>query len=70
MDEITEELGYYWNCHTSKHADEDLEDSDTMVANTDSIQEKGSYKYLNGLGMIKREDQRWSHMFEQLKAYL
>jgi hypothetical protein len=32
-----------------KHADEDLEDSDTMM-NTDSIQEKGSYKYLNGLG--------------------
>ena len=25
MEEITEGLGYYWNCHTRKHADEDLE---------------------------------------------
>jgi len=56
MDEITEGLGYYWNCHTNKHADEDLENSDTMVANTENIQQKESYKYLNGLGMIKRED--------------
>lgn len=56
MEEITEGLGYYWNCNTCKHADEDLEGSDTMIANTDSIQKKESYKYLNGLGMIKRED--------------
>mgnify|MGYP006196018601 CR=1 FL=1 len=40
MDEITEGLGYYWNCHTCKHADEDLEDSKTMAENVDSIQEK------------------------------
>ena len=40
MDEITEELGYYWNCHTSKHANEDVEDRDNMVANTDSIQKR------------------------------
>lgn len=55
MDEITEGLGYYWNCHTDKHADEDLQVSDTTV-NTEIIQEKESYKFLNGLGMIKRED--------------
>ena len=40
MDEITEELGYYWNCHTCKDANEDVEDSDNMVANTDSIQKR------------------------------
>ena len=70
MDEITEGLGYYWNCHTSKHADEDLEDSDTMVANTDSIQEKGSYKYLNGLGMIKREDPIGLERLKAVYSYL
>jgi chaperonin cofactor prefoldin len=37
MDEITEGLGYYWNCHTSKHADEDMEDSHTILANTEVV---------------------------------
>ncbi len=55
MNEITEGLGYYWNCHTCKHADEDLSSSDTML-NNEIIQGKNGYKYLNGLGMIKRED--------------
>lgn len=70
MDEITEGLGYYWNCHTNKHADEDLEDNDTMVANTDSVQKKESYKYLNGLGMIKREDQRGLERLKAVYSYL
>ena len=56
MDEITEGLGYYWNCHTLKHADEDLEDDDSKKTNTSSAQKEKSYKYLNGLGMIKRDD--------------
>jgi hypothetical protein len=70
MDEITEGLGYYWNCHTSKHADEDLEGTDTMVANTDSIQKKKSYKYLNGLGMIRREDPRGLERLKAVYSYL
>ena len=70
MDEITEELGYYWNCHTSKHADEDLEDSDTMVANTENIQQKKSYKYLNGLGMIERKDPRGLERIKSVYSYL
>lgn len=69
MDEITEGLGYYWNCHTCKHADEDLEGTDTMVANTDSIQKKESYKYLNGLGMIKREDPRGLERLKFVYSY-
>ncbi|MDM1249955.1 inovirus-type Gp2 protein [Acinetobacter johnsonii] len=70
MDEITEGLGYYWNCHTRKHADEDLEGTDTMVANTESIQQKESYKYLNGLGMIKREDPRGLERLKSVYSYL
>lgn len=70
MDEITEGLGYYWNCHTSKHADEDLEDSDTMVANTENIQQKKSYKYLNGLGMIERKDPRGLERIKSVYSYL
>lgn len=70
MDEITEELGYYWNCHTRKHADEDLEDSHTILANTDSMQQKESYKYLNGLGMIKREDPIGLERLKAVYSYL
>ena len=47
-----------------------MEDSDTMVANTDSIQEKGSYKYLNGLGMIKREDPIGLERLKAVYSYL
>ncbi|WP_121774249.1 inovirus-type Gp2 protein [Acinetobacter bereziniae] len=70
VDEITEGLGYYWNCHTNKHADEDLEDSDTLVANTDNIQKKEGYKYLNGLGMIKREDPIGLERLKAVYSYL
>ena len=70
MNEITEGLGYYWNCHTNKHADEDLVDSETMVANTDSIQKKENYKYLNGLGMIKREDPIGLERLKAVYSYL
>ena len=70
MDEITEGFGYYWNCHTCKHADEDLEDSDTMVANTESIQKKESYKYLNGLGMIERKDPIGLERLKAVYSYL
>lgn len=70
MDKITEGLGYYWNCHTRKNADEDLGDSHTILANTDSIQEKESYKYLNGLGMIKREDPRGLERLKSVYSYL
>lgn len=70
MDEITEGVGYYWNCHTCKHADEDLEDRDTMVANTDNIQKKEGYKYLNGLGMIKREDPIGLERLKAVYSYL
>ena len=70
MEEITEGLGYYWNCHTCKHADEDLEDSEIMVANTDSIQKTENYKYLNGLGMIKRGDPRGLERLEAVYSYL
>ncbi|MHA3105051.1 YagK/YfjJ domain-containing protein [Acinetobacter sp. ANC 3791] len=70
MKEITEGLGYYWNCHTCKHADEDLEGSDTMVADTESIQKNESYKYLNGLGMIKREDPIGLERLKAVYSYL
>ena len=70
MDEITEGLGYYWNCHTCKHADEDLEDSDTMVANTENIQKKEGYKYVNGLGMIKRDDPIGLERLKAVYSYL
>ncbi|ENX61091.1 inovirus Gp2 family protein [Acinetobacter sp. ANC 5659] len=70
MDEITGGLGYYWNCHTCKHADEDLEDSDTTVANTENSQKKEGYKYLNGLGMIKREDPRGLERLKSVYGYL
>ncbi|ELW82290.1 hypothetical protein ACINWC743_1689 [Acinetobacter sp. WC-743] len=70
MDEITEVLGYYWNCHTNKHADEDLEGSATMLANIDSIQKKESYKYFNGLGMIERKDPRGLETLEAVYSYL
>lgn len=65
MEEITEGLGYYWNCHTRKNADEDLEVSDTIIVNMESSQEEQNYKYLNGLGMIERKD---PHGLERLKA--
>lgn len=70
MDEITEGLGYYWNCHTCKHADEDLEDSEIMVANTENGQKKEGYKYLNGLGMIKREDPKGLERLKSVYGYL
>lgn len=70
MDEITEGLGYYWNCHTDKHADEDLDDSGAMVANTENIQQKESYKYLNGLGMIERKDPKGLERLEAVYSYL
>lgn len=69
MDEITEGLGYYWNCHTDKHADKDLQVSATTV-NTAIIQEKESYKFLNGLGMIKREDPRGLERLKFVNGYL
>lgn len=53
-----------------QNADEDLEDSHTILANTDSIQEKESYKYLNGLGMIKREDPRGLERLKSVYSYL
>ncbi|WP_089603862.1 YagK/YfjJ domain-containing protein [Acinetobacter piscicola] len=70
MDEITEGLGYYWNCHTRKNADEDLEDSEIMVANTENSQQQEGYKYLNGLGMIKREDSRGLERLKSVYGYL
>ncbi|KEC86327.1 MULTISPECIES: inovirus-type Gp2 protein [unclassified Acinetobacter] len=70
MDEITKGLGYYWNCHTNKHADDDLEDSGNMVANTDIIQQKEGYRYLNGLGMVKREDPRGLDRLKAVYSYL
>ena len=70
MDEITEGLGYYWNCHTNKHADEDLEDRDTMVANTKNSQQKEGYTYLNGLGMISRGDPRGLERLKAVYSYL
>ncbi|ERS00221.1 hypothetical protein Q674_16110 [Acinetobacter sp. COS3] len=69
MSEITEGLGYYWNCHTNKHADEDLKNSDTMV-NKEIIQEKDCYEYLNGLGMIKREDPIGLERLQAVYSYL
>lgn len=70
MNEITEGLGYYWNCYTDKHADAYLEDSHMMLANTDSIQEKDGYKYLNGLGMIKCEDAKGLERLKSVCGYL
>ncbi|MFW1983377.1 inovirus-type Gp2 protein [Acinetobacter guillouiae] len=70
MEEITEGLGYYWNCHTCKHADEDVEDRDTMVVNTENSQQKENYKYLNGLGMIKREDPIGLERLKAVYGYL
>ncbi|KXZ63376.1 hypothetical protein AVENLUH5627_03277 [Acinetobacter venetianus] len=43
MSEITEGLGYYWNCHTRKNADEDLEVRDMIVVNMESSQEEQNY---------------------------
>lgn len=70
MDEITEGLGYYWNCHTNKHADEDLEDSDTQRVNTGCTQEVQRYKYLNGLGMISRGDPMGLARLKAVYSYL
>lgn len=70
MDEITEGLGYYWNCHTRKHADEDLEHDDSTLVNTLFTQEEKNYKYLNGLGMIKRDDPRGLERLEAVYGYL
>ncbi|SSR08545.1 YagK/YfjJ domain-containing protein [Acinetobacter baumannii] len=70
MDEITEGVGYYWNCHTRKNADEDLEVSDTERVNAGSTQEEQSYKYLNGLGMIRRNDPIGLKRVEAAYSYL
>lgn len=70
MDEITEGHGYYWNCHTCKHADEDLEENDTQRVNTGHRQEAQRYRYLNGLGMISRDDPRGLEKLEAVYSYL
>ena len=70
MDEITEGLGYYWNCHTRKHADEDLQGDGSSMANTSSTQEEKNYKYLNGLGMIKRGDPIGLERLQAVYSYL
>lgn len=70
IDEITEGLGYYWNCHTRKDADDDIEDENNTVVSTISVQEEQSYKYLNGLGMIKRDDPRGLERLEAVYSYL
>lgn len=70
IDEITEGLGYYWNCHTRKNADEDFEESDTERVNAGSTQEGQSYKYLNGLGMIRRNDLIGLKLMEAAYSYL
>lgn len=70
MDEITEGLGYYWNCHTCKHADEDLEGDGSSMVNNSSTQEEKNYKYLNGLGMIKRKDPIGLERLKAVYGYL
>ncbi|MCH2006315.1 YagK/YfjJ domain-containing protein [Acinetobacter ursingii] len=70
MDKITEGLGYYWNCHTCKHADEDLEEDDTQRVNTGRRQEAQRYKYLNGLGMISRDDPIGLERLKAVYSYL
>ena len=70
MDKITEGLGYYWNCHTCKHADEDLEENDTQRVNTGRTQEVQRYKYLNGLGMISRGDPMGLARLKAVYSYL
>ena len=70
MDEITEGLGYYWNCHTCKHADEDLESDGSSMVNNSSTQEEKNYKYLNGLGMIKRKDPIGLERLKAVYGYL
>lgn len=70
MDEITEGLGYYWNCHTRKHADEDIEHDGTTLVNTLLTQEEKNYRYLNGLGMIKREDPIGLERLKAVYSYL
>lgn len=70
MDEITEGLGYYWNCHTRKHADEDIENDGTTLMNTLLTQEEKNYRYLNGLGMIKRDDPKGLERLEAVYSYL
>ena len=70
MDEITEGLGYYWNCHTRKHADDDKEDHDCNMTNTSNTQEEKKYRYLNGLGMIKRDDPKGLERLEAVYGYL
>jgi len=70
MDEITKGLGYYWNCHTDKHADEDLEEIDSQRVNTGRRQEVQRYKYLNGLGMISRDDPIGLERLKAVYGYL
>jgi len=70
MGEITEGLGYYWNCHTCKHADEDLESDGSSMVNNSSTQEEKNYKYLNGLGMIKRKDPIGLERLKAVYGYL
>lgn len=53
MNEITDGLGYYWNCHTSKSAKDDRDE-----ARTEPEIPIHNSKYLNGLGMIHRDDPR------------
>ena len=68
MDEITEGLGSYWNCHTGKGADED-QDNGTEVGDQINTEEK-SNKYLNGLGMIVRVDPRGKERLAAVYGYL
>jgi len=70
MDEITEGFGYYWNCHTCKYADEDLEESGAIDVNMESSQKEQTYKYLNGLGMIERKDPRGLDRLKAVYSYL
>ena len=40
------------------------------MANTESVQKKESHKYLNGLGMIKREDPKGLERLKAVYSYL
>lgn len=66
MDKITEGLGYYWNCHTGKGADED---GNYVAVNTVNDQVETNPNYLNGLGMIERKDPRGLERLEAVYSY-
>lgn len=66
MDKITEGLGYYWNCHTGKGADED---GNYVAVNTVNDQVETNPNYLNGLGMIERKDLRGLEKLEAVYSY-